>query len=98
MTYDFNKLKKEYKNQAYNFALFAANGDVAKVIEIESRLTSADVFDPFLDEIRRKHRDEEVDWFDFTNEEVENKLSDEELADYCNFLTHLIDELEEREK
>lgn len=93
-----NALKNTYEAKAWRFAISTADNDVARAISTNDKLISVEIFDPFLDEIRKKHRDEDVDWFDFTNEEVEARLSDEELADYCNFLTHLIDELEERER
>lgn len=90
-------VKKEYENKVHDFAIATADGDVARVIATEERLLAAEIFDVFLDEIRKKHRDEEVDWFDFTNEEVEDRLSDEEeLVDYCKFLASLIEDLEER--
>ena len=95
MTY-INSLKFDYVSTAHKYAIATADGDIAAAIATESRLTSAETFDVFLDEIRRKHRDEEVDWFDFTNEEVEERLSNEEKESYYEFLISLTEELKER--
>ena len=62
-----NALKNTYEEKAWRFAISTADNDVARAISTNDRLTSAEIFDPFLDEIRKKHRDEDVDWFDFTN-------------------------------
>ena len=88
--------KFDYVSTAHKYAIATADGDVAAAIATEVRLTSAETFDVFFDEIRRKHRDEEVDWFDFTNEEVEERLSNEEKENYYEFLISLTEELKER--
>lgn len=95
MTY-INSLKFDYVSTAHKYAIATADGDIAAAIATEARLTSAENFDVFLDEIRRKHRNEDVDWFDFANEEVEERLTGEEKKDYCEFLTSLTEELKER--
>lgn len=93
---DIKALKFDYVNTVHNYAIDTAGGDVAAAIATEARLTSAETFDVFLDEIRRKYRNEDVDWFDFANEEVEERLTGEEKKDYCEFLTSLTEELKER--
>lgn len=93
---EIKSLKFDYMSAAHDYAIATADGDVAAAIATEARLTSAETFDVFLDEIRRKHRNEDVDWFDFANEEVEERLTGEEKKDYCEFLTSLTEELKER--
>ena len=48
-----NALKNTYEEKAWRFAISTADNDVARAISTNDRLTSAEIFDPFLDEIRK---------------------------------------------
>lgn len=82
----FNKI--DYINDKIN--IYKANGNLSKYINLND-ITNAktlEVIDSFLDTIRDKQQklSEDIDYYNLTNNEIIETLSDKQLVDFIEYL------------
>lgn len=82
--------KIDYINDKTN--IYKANGSLSQLINLQeiSNSKTLEVIDSFLDTIRDKKQkqkeNENIDYYNFTNDEIIEMLSDKQLIDFIEYL------------
>ena len=80
--------KIDYINDKTN--IYKANGSLSQLINLQeiSNSKTLEVIDGFLDTIRDKKQkeNENIDYYNFTNDEIIEMLSDKQLIDFIEYL------------
>ena len=83
------KLNKiDYINEKIN--IYKSSGSLSRLINLQeiSNSKTLEVIDSFLDTIRDKKQkeNENIDYYNFTNDEIIEMLSDKQLIDFIEYL------------
>lgn len=83
------KLNKiDYINDKVN--IYKANGSLSQLINLKeiSNNKTLEVIDNFLDTIRdeKQKTNEDINYYDFTNDEIIDQLTDNQLIDFIEYL------------
>lgn len=80
--------KIDYINDKTN--IYKANGSLSQLINLKeiSNSKTLKVIDDFLDTIRdeKQKTNEDIDYYNFTNDEIINQLTDNQLIDFIEYL------------
>lgn len=85
----YKKLNKiDYINDKIN--IYKASGSLSQLINLQeiSNNKTLEVIDGFLDTIRdeKQRKNEDIDYYDLTNNEIIETLSDKQLIDFIEYL------------
>ena len=85
----YKKLNKiDYINDKVN--IYKANGSLSQLINLKeiSNSKTLEVIDNFLDNIRdeKQKTNEDIDYYNLTNDEIIEMLSDKQLIDFIEYL------------
>lgn len=92
----YKKLNKiDYINDKVN--IYKASGSLSQLINLKeiSNNKTLEVIDNFLDTIRDEKQkvNENIDYYDLTNDEIIDKLNDKQLIDFIEYLENYSYEL-----
>ena len=82
--------KIDYINDKTN--IYKANGSLSQLINLKeiSNSKTLKVIDDFLDTIRdeKQKTNEDIDYYNFTNDEIINQLTDNQLIDFIEYYSY----------